>query len=69
MTEKKKFMMWIMLTAAISVGATAAIAGGIAAIRNSKKMKMLQAARTTGEVLCTIGSAMSGQAVPAPNHR
>ena len=59
MSNKKKTMVWMIGTAAISVGVTAMVAGGIAAIRNTKKMKLMRAAKTTGEVLCSIGNAVT----------
>lgn len=61
MSQKKKTAIWIVSTAAVSVAATAMVAGGIAAVRNTKKMKLMHAARTTGDVLCRIGSAMKGE--------
>ena len=60
MAGKKKTMMWVIVTAAVSVGVTSLVAGGIAAVRNTKKMKLMRAANTTGEVLCSIGNAIAG---------
>ncbi len=62
MENRKKTVIRMIATAAVSAGVTAAVAGGIAAARNTKRMKMMRAAQTTGEVLCRVGTVLAGKA-------
>ena len=62
MANKRKTLLWAMVAAASSAGLTALVAGGIAAVKNTKKRRALRAVRTAGEVLSSLGSAVTGMA-------